>query len=323
MTGFPLAIDGALKGLKTGLTLLRIMLPVYILVILVKYSPLMPLLTDLFAPAMALLRMPGEAAAPIIAGVFTDEYGCIAAMGGFSFDALTVTTIAMVNLCCHSIPVESAINGRIGFAVWRIVLFRLCLAVFVGFAVSRLGAALPADRPASALYDRFRRPYGLAPRGGAFMSAPWDVILREMGVGCLTTAWSLFRVIVPLMILIEFLLAYKLIERTAAGLGFLSRVLGIGREALLPLLVGLFMGVSYGAGALIEINRRTPLSKRDIALMAIFIYCCHGIIETTFIFSMAGASPLFVGAFRLLLAVLVTTVAARLPWIRRLPNAED
>jgi hypothetical protein len=141
-----------------------------------------------------------------------------------------------------------------------------------------------------------------------------------MCTGCLTTAWSLLRIIVPLMILIEILLAYKLIARMAARLGFLARVLGIGKDALLPLLVGLFMGVSYGAGALMEINSRTPLSRRDFALMSIFIYCCHGIIETTLIFTAAGASPLFVCVFRLLAAVLVTALAARLPWIRALPS---
>ncbi|MDR1247093.1 MAG: hypothetical protein LBK57_08715 [Clostridiales Family XIII bacterium] len=143
MTGLLGAVgNGAGKGLKTGLMLLRVMLPVYIAVVLIKYSPLMPLLLDAFAPVMGFLNMPGEAAAPIIAGVLSDEYGCIAAMRGFSFNAATVTTIAMVNLCFHSIPVESAINGQIGFAVWKIVLFRFCLAVTVGLTVSRLAGVL-------------------------------------------------------------------------------------------------------------------------------------------------------------------------------------
>jgi hypothetical protein len=118
------------------------------------------------------------------------------------------------------------------------------------------------------------------------------------------------------MIIIEILSAYKIIERMAAGLGFLSRILGLSRNALLPLLVGLFMGVVYGAGALVEINSRTPFSKKDLALMAIFLYCCHGVIETTFIFAAAGASPLFVCVFRSAVAVFVTMVAARLPWMR-------
>ncbi|MDR3295674.1 MAG: hypothetical protein LBT26_07610 [Clostridiales Family XIII bacterium] len=131
--------DGAVKGFKTGGMLLRIMLPVYIAVVLIKYSPLMPFLTDLFAPAMGLFRMPGEAAAPLIFGFFSDEYGAIAAIRGFSFSTATVTTIAMMNLCLHSIPVESAINRKIGFPVWRIILFRIFLAVGVGFLTAWLG----------------------------------------------------------------------------------------------------------------------------------------------------------------------------------------
>jgi hypothetical protein len=129
---------------------------------------------------------------------------------------------------------------------------------------------------------------------------------------------NVFRVIIPLMIAIEILLAYKVMEKMAAGLGFFTRILGIGKDALLPLLVALFMGVSYGAGALMEIGRRTPFSKRDLALIAVFVYCCHGVIETTFIFYAVGASPLFVGAFRFALAVVITMIAARLPWLRAL-----
>jgi spore maturation protein SpmB len=134
--------SGAVKGAKTGFMLLKVMLPVYIAVVLIKYSPIMPFLVDIFTPVMGFLDMPGEAAAPIIAGVLADEYGCIAAMRGFSFNAAALTTIAMVNLCFHSIPVESAINAQIGFSVWKIVLFRLCLAVAVGLAVSRLAAVI-------------------------------------------------------------------------------------------------------------------------------------------------------------------------------------
>ncbi|MDR3295673.1 MAG: hypothetical protein LBT26_07605 [Clostridiales Family XIII bacterium] len=154
------------------------------------------------------------------------------------------------------------------------------------------------------------------------MSAPWDVILPEILTGCVMTALNLLKVIVPLMVIIEILMAYKLVEKLAARLNWLAGLLGIGKDALLPLAVGVLMGVTYGAGTLIEINRRTPLSKRDFTLVAIFMYCCHGIIETTFIFTMAGANPLFPSLLRLLIAVLVTTAAARLPWISREINRE-
>jgi uncharacterized membrane protein len=73
------------------------------------------------------------------------------------------------------------------------------------------------------------------------------------------------------------------------------------------------MGVSYGAGTLIEISKRTPLSGRDLALTGIFLYACHGIIETSILFAVAGGSVFFVCVVRLAIAVLLTAVAARLP----------
>lgn len=38
--------DGTIKGLKTGLMLLKIMLPIYFIVVLIKYSPIMPWLQN-------------------------------------------------------------------------------------------------------------------------------------------------------------------------------------------------------------------------------------------------------------------------------------
>ena len=154
------------------------------------------------------------------------------------------------------------------------------------------------------------------------MSAGLRDIAAEMLTGSLMTALNLFKIIIPLMIVIEILMAYNLARRLSLRLGWLAKLLGVGRDALLPLLVGVLMGVTYGAGTLIEINSRTPLSKKDFALIAIFFYCCHGIIETSFLFGAAGASLLFVCVLRLLIAVAVTMAAARLPWIRKLTRGE-
>lgn len=131
--------DGTIKGLKTGGMLLKIMLPIYILVVILKYSPVMPFLEDLAAPTMRVFNMPADAVVPIITGAFTDEYATVAAIGGFSFSTATVTTIAMIVLCFHSIPVETAVAQKIGFPAWRIMLFRLFLAIAVGVLTGILG----------------------------------------------------------------------------------------------------------------------------------------------------------------------------------------
>lgn len=150
------------------------------------------------------------------------------------------------------------------------------------------------------------------------MSASANVIFNEIFFGALSTIFNLLKVIVPLMIIIELLMVYHVVEKLATKLEGMGKIMGMSKNAILPLLVGLIMGVSYGAGTLIEINSHTPLSKKDFALVGVFMFCCHGIIETAFLFGMAGASIWFVTIVRLLIAFVVTIIAARLPVFRKM-----
>lgn len=150
------------------------------------------------------------------------------------------------------------------------------------------------------------------------MTASWDLILREILTGALQTVFTLLKVLIPLMIAIEFLWAYKIMDKLARRLTGLARFLGIEAMTMLPLLVTTFMGVSYGAGALIELNRANPIPKRDIILIGVFFFICHALIETTAIWGAAGASVWIVSVLRLAAAAAAMIIAARLPWIRAL-----
>lgn len=131
--------DGTIKGLKTGLMLLKVMIPIYIVVVVVKYSPIMPWLQDLFEPTMKFFNLPGDAIVPIITGLFTDEYGVVAAMSSFDFNKATITTIAMIILVAHSLPVESAVAQKIGFPAAKFAVFRIVMAILVGLMIGWIG----------------------------------------------------------------------------------------------------------------------------------------------------------------------------------------
>ncbi|MFA5634832.1 MAG: nucleoside recognition domain-containing protein [Anaerovoracaceae bacterium] len=131
--------DGTIKAVKTTLTLMKVVLPVYAFVVIIKYSPVMAFLERLFEPAMRFFLLPGEAVVPLITGLFTDEYGAIATASQFGFTTAEITTIAMIGLVCHSLPVEYALSRQIGLPAGRFVLFRVFGAVIVGLAISRLG----------------------------------------------------------------------------------------------------------------------------------------------------------------------------------------
>lgn len=149
------------------------------------------------------------------------------------------------------------------------------------------------------------------------MSASADIILHEIFFGCIATALNMLKILIPLMIIVEILMVYNIMEKVADKLQFLAGALGMQKQSIFPLLVGVVMGVTYGAGTLIEINRRTPIPKTDFALIGIFMFLCHGIIETAFIFGVAGANILAVTVGRLAIAFIVTAAAARLPVFRR------
>jgi len=150
------------------------------------------------------------------------------------------------------------------------------------------------------------------------MSASAGVILHEIFFGGIAAALNMLKILIPLMIIVEILMVYNIMERVADKLQFLAGALGLQKQSVFPLLVGVVMGVTYGAGTLIEINRKTPIPKKDYALIGIFIFICHGIIETSFIFGVAGANILIISAGRLIIAFLITAAASRLPFFKNM-----
>jgi len=324
--------DGIIKALRTALMLLRIMIPIFIGVTFLKHTGFFQWLAVGIEPAMRLFGLPGEAVLPLVVGAFTDEYTTVATMSGFSFDMAQITIISMIVLAFHGLPVETAISRQIGMPALRMALFRVGLAVFTGIVVALLaalflGGTMPGVAPDTAITGTvllIDEPIkstvpviaGAVPTSSVF-NATWDVMLMEALRGILNTVLILLRVLIPLMIGIEILLRYKVIEALADKMRFFCRLLGIGKDALLPLLVGLFLGVTYGAGAIAEMNRLRPLPKRDLALVGVFLFSCHSIIEATYLFAVAGANAFIVSFVRLAIAI-GATVGARMIFSRRI-----
>lgn len=150
------------------------------------------------------------------------------------------------------------------------------------------------------------------------MTVGFDVIILEILNGWVGTIISLSKILIPLMIIIEILRVYQIMEWLANKMQFLAKAMGMEKQSIFPLLVGVTMGVTYGAGTIIEINKESPISKKDLTLIGIFLFLCHGLIETALIFGIAGANIIFITVIRLIFAFLVTVLAARLPQIKRL-----
>jgi len=144
------------------------------------------------------------------------------------------------------------------------------------------------------------------------------LVAKDILFGSLTIIMNFLKILIPLMIIVEILITYKVIERMSNKLQFLSNTLRIQTQSIFPLLIGLFMGITYGAGTLIEINDRTPIPKKDFILIGVFLFVCHSLIETTMIFAVAGANVWVISFGRLFLAFVITLIASRIPLIDKI-----
>lgn len=133
-----------------------------------------------------------------------------------------------------------------------------------------------------------------------------EMIAKDAFFGTLSVIWSMFKVIIPLMIVIQLMRDYKVLELITKKLSFVSKFFGISKDALFPLIIGFFIGISYGAGAVMEAAQESQLSKKDIFLIGIFLSCCHGYLETTLIFVVIGANFWIMTIVRLLAAIILT-----------------
>jgi hypothetical protein len=112
---------------------------------------------------------------------------------------------------------------------------------------------------------------------------------------------KLFFIILPLSIFYEFLKGRdsKLAKRRFA-------FLGISGSGFIPLVTGIIIGLTYGAGVIIHSIRTSNVGKKEAFLILLFLSICHAIIEDTLIFVVIGANGFILIAFRFVLAIILT-----------------
>lgn len=135
-------------------------------------------------------------------------------------------------------------------------------------------------------------------------------LLVDTLVSTLTTIGRLALLLIPIMILIELARHFKLIEKMTDRIKGALKLLTLPPEAAFPLLVGMFFGIVLGAALIIDYAREGILNRRDLILIGIFLSISHSVIEDTFIFAVFGANPLTLVLTRLLLAIIITRIAA-------------
>jgi len=124
--------DGFKSGLETAWKLIIWVLPLYVVVDLLKGSPLLSTLGEFFAPVMTLFGLPGETAFAFVAAFLVNLYAAIAIMVPLDLTPWQVTQCGLMMGIAHNLLLEGAILRSTGVSSWVITLCRLAIAVVAG-----------------------------------------------------------------------------------------------------------------------------------------------------------------------------------------------
>jgi spore maturation protein SpmB len=282
---------GAGKGWHGFVWMLKILVPVSFFTMLLQYSGWLNSLDFLLQPAMQVLGLPPVAALPLIVGMLTGIYGGIAAMIVLPLTQEQMTLIAVFLLISHSLIQEGIIQGKSGINPLKATVFRLLASVITVTAVSffittetGVGNTAPVSLP---------------------VAATFAVLLKQWCVAMARLALQILIIIVAIMVLLEAMKAFKIIDHLVRGLNPILKILGLDRNVGMLWLAAAIFGIAYGGALIVEETRQGDYDREELQRLHLSIGINHAMIEDPLLFL-----PLGIGAFWLWIPRLVAAVAA-------------
>lgn len=295
------------EAAKVYWTLLKVMVPALIIVKVLDMLGGVTLLGHLLAPVMQWVGLPGEMgivwATLMLTNIYTGMSVYFSLGMSESLTVAQVTVLGSLALLSHSIPIEGAIAKKMGVS-WRVTIALRVVGALV------LGGFL------NGIYNHFQllqQPSQLLWQP----SAVADTSLLGWGKNQLETLAWIYVIIFVLMALLRILRVLG-VERLIHALLFpLLRMLGIGRDAANVAVIGVVLGLTFGAGLLIKEAESGNLTRRDIFLTICFLGLCHSVIEDTMLVLLLGADLSGILWGRIVFALAVIAILARIGFVSR------
>ncbi|MEA1914907.1 MAG: nucleoside recognition protein [Campylobacterota bacterium] len=271
-------------SLKSAWIILKLVIPIYILADILYFYNTLSYVAFLVEPFTSILGLPAEASLAIISGIFLNLYAAVAFAAPLDLTPHQWSILAVFLGICHSLVVESVIMKKIGISNTYSYSLRFLGGLFVAYLVT----LMPSSWFEATLSDN------------VFTQVTYDT-LGNLLLGSVSSAISLsFKIILLISVLIfimDFIKSRKFIQESAKNVskGF-------------SITVGIFLGITYGAGILIEEAKSGAISKADLFYIGTFLMICHAIIEDTLLFVIFGADFTMVIVIRTVAAIILSSL---------------
>ncbi|MEA3553280.1 MAG: nucleoside recognition protein [Campylobacterota bacterium] len=276
------------ETLKTSLhsawIILKLVIPIYIIADILYFYNTLSYISFLIEPFTSLIGLPAQTSLAIISGIFLNLYAAVAFAAPLDLTPHQWSILAVFLGICHSLVVESVIMKKIGISNIYSYSLRFFVGLFVAFLVSLMPSSWFEATLSSAVFEK----------------TTYDSF-SSLIVGSLSSAVVLsikiIALIITLIFIMDFIKTREFIKQSEKNVskGF-------------SLLVGVFLGITYGAGILIKEAQSGTISKEDLFYIGTFLMICHAIIEDTLLFVIFGADFTMVIAIRTIAAIIIAYI---------------
>ena len=129
---------GLLSGLSITFMMVKVIVPCYIAIEIIKYFGLINTISKVCKPFMSIFGLPGEAALALVAGYLINLYAAIAVLTPLALPAKNLTVVALMLGICHSLTMETPITKKTGANALVLLLVRIGLSLFSGVVLNLL-----------------------------------------------------------------------------------------------------------------------------------------------------------------------------------------
>jgi hypothetical protein len=289
------------SSLEITYELFIIMIPTLIVVKILDELGFVEILNKFFAPLMFLLGLPEAISLVFTTSMLTSPYAGLIVFSGLPadmpFTAAQASVLGLLILFTHSLPIEVIICRKAGVRARAMIFIRLGLGVLSCY-----------------LLNLFFQLTG-------YMNYPATILLPSLESAPDLLSWALsqlkglgmiFIIIIALVILLDFLKyigVERLIEKALKP--FLN-FLGVGEKASTIAVVGVTLGIGFGAGLLIKEVKTGKLHYKDVFGVLVLVGMLHSIIEDTAVVSLIGSNIIITLFLRAILTLCIVYIFMRL-----------
>ena len=282
--------SGLAKGWSGFVWMLKILLPISLLTSLLAWSNWINSLDFLLEPVMGVVGLPPMAAIPLVAGLLTGIYGGIAAMASLTLTVDQMTLLAIFLLISHNLIQEGVIQSKSGLPFIKATLVRLVASIFTVIVVSRF---IGHETATNALTD--------AP---VIIQATFFSMVKTWTVTTLVLSGKMLVIVMMLMLILEFMKSYNLIDHVVSMMAPVLKVFGLRKQTGFLWITAAIFGLTYGAAVIVEEAKEGKFSEDELERLQLSIGINHSIIEDPVVFLSLGIGPFWLFVPRLAAAII-------------------